>query len=76
MMKSKEFQNAKCEHGSPSDTPIFSICVPQIDRNYSQVDIGVMHGEMRFRRYVNCLFAGLQLDSSTSPQTTGFYSYD
>ncbi|KAF4544176.1 HSP70 family protein [Lasiodiplodia theobromae] len=50
MMKSKEFQNAKCEHGSPSDTPIFSICVPQIDRNYSQVDIGVMHGEMRFRR--------------------------
>lgn len=51
MMKSKEFQNAKCEHGSPSDTPIFSVGIPQIGRNYTQVDIGIMHGEMRFRRY-------------------------
>ncbi|KAL1619656.1 hypothetical protein SLS54_006593 [Diplodia seriata] len=41
MMKSKEYQNAKCEHGSPSDTPIFSISIPQVDRNYSQVDIGL-----------------------------------
>ncbi|KAF2841345.1 hypothetical protein M501DRAFT_1029446 [Patellaria atrata CBS 101060] len=50
MMKSKEFQNTKCEFGGPSDTPLFSITVPHLSTNYLNRTMGIDNGEMRFTR--------------------------
>ncbi|EON62947.1 hypothetical protein W97_02173 [Coniosporium apollinis CBS 100218] len=50
MMKSKEFQNVKCEHGSPSDTPLFSVAIPRLSPAYSNRDAGIQNGEMTFAR--------------------------
>ncbi|KAL8669022.1 MAG: hypothetical protein Q9168_006377, partial [Polycauliona sp. 1 TL-2023] len=34
MMKSRDFQNTKCEHGGPDDAPIFSVPIPKLDLAY------------------------------------------
>lgn len=51
MMKSIEFQNEKCEHGSRDDAPVFQIPVPQLASNYVNNDISIRNQRMIFRRY-------------------------
>ncbi|KAL9614056.1 MAG: hypothetical protein Q9167_001410, partial [Letrouitia subvulpina] len=50
MMKSRDFQNTKCEHGSPDDAPAFSVPVPRLDISYVNMSVGIEHGEMSFTR--------------------------
>ncbi len=50
MMKSRDFQNAKCEHGGPDDTPVFSVPVPKISPAYTNTAAGLEDGEMQFTR--------------------------
>ncbi|KAL8901352.1 MAG: hypothetical protein Q9207_005247 [Kuettlingeria erythrocarpa] len=50
MMKSRDFQNTKCEHGGPDDAPIFSIPIPKLDLAYANHTIGIEYGEMKFTR--------------------------
>lgn len=50
MMKSKDFQNTKCEHGGPDDTPIFSVPIFGINPNYVNRDLGIENGGMNFAR--------------------------
>ena len=50
MMKSKDFQNTKCEHGGPDDTPIFSVPIPKVNANYVDHGVAIENGEMRFSR--------------------------
>ena len=52
MMKSKDFQNTKCEHGGPDDTPVFSVPIPKLNSAYVDHDVGIDNGEMRFSRLV------------------------
>jgi hypothetical protein len=50
MMKSRDFQNTKCEHGGPDDQPLFSVPVPKLNANYVNKDFGIENGEMTFAR--------------------------
>jgi hypothetical protein len=50
MMKSREFQNAKCDHGSPDDTPIFAVPVPKLSPFYQNDELSVINGAMQFTR--------------------------
>lgn len=50
MMKSRDFQNTKCEHGGPHDTPSFLVPIPQMKRDYVNHELGIEYGEMRFTR--------------------------
>lgn len=50
MMKSKEYQNAKCDYGSPDDTETFSVSIPELSKDYSVESLGILNGEMRFKR--------------------------
>ncbi|KAL8731719.1 MAG: hypothetical protein Q9181_004200 [Wetmoreana brouardii] len=50
MMKSQDFQNTKCEHGSPDDAPIFSVPIPKVDPVYTDLTAGIEYGEMKFTR--------------------------
>lgn len=52
MMKSGHFQNTKCAHGGPDDTPIFSIRIPQINQGNVNDVRGVQNGHMEFTRFV------------------------
>lgn len=52
MMKSRDFQNTKCEHGGPSDSPVFSVPIPKLDPTYTNLTVGIEYGEMRFARYL------------------------
>jgi hypothetical protein len=52
MMKSKEYQNAKCDYGAPYDTDFFSVAIPKLNKRYSNPHMGIINGEMRFRRFV------------------------
>lgn len=52
MMKSKDFQNTKCEHGSPDDSPIFSVPIPKVNPHYVDHSVAIENGEMRFSRLV------------------------
>ena len=54
MMKSKDFQNTKCEHGGPDDTPIFSVPIQKFNHTYVDHSVAIEHGEMRFSRLVRC----------------------
>ena len=54
MAKSLDFQNTKCEHGAPDETPTFSIAVPGLPPDYCDADSGIEHREMLFRRYMPC----------------------
>jgi len=51
MMKSKEYQNAKCDYGAEDDTPMFSVAVPKLNKAYSNEPAGIINGELRFQRY-------------------------
>ena len=61
MMKSKEYQNAKCDYGAPDDTEYFFVAIPGLSKRYSNEAFGIFDGEMRIRRYVS--FIG-DVDSS------------
>jgi hypothetical protein len=50
MMKSKEYQNAKCDYGAPDDTDFFSVAVPKLNKRYTNEAFGIVDGEMRFKR--------------------------
>ncbi|KAI4276552.1 MAG: hypothetical protein L6R38_005639 [Xanthoria sp. 2 TBL-2021] len=50
MMKSRDFQNTKCEHGGPDDAPVFSVPIPKLDPAYVNHTIGIECGEMKFTR--------------------------
>lgn len=52
MMKSRDFQNTKCEYGGPHDTPKFHVPIPRIDHAYVNHLAGIENGEMRFTRSV------------------------
>lgn len=52
MMKSKDFQNTKCEHGGPDECPIFSVHVPKLNTAYSNPALRIQNGEMSFTRSV------------------------
>jgi hypothetical protein len=52
MMKSKEYQNAKCDYGSADDSEIFFVAIPMLRKSYSNEAVGIAEGEMRFRRFV------------------------
>ena len=51
MMKSRDFQNTKCEHGGPDDAPVFSVGVPRLDTAYTDSTVGIGYGEMSFKRF-------------------------
>jgi hypothetical protein len=48
MMKSREFQNAKCEFGSRDDAPIFVVPTVGIDPSYNNPQANMVFGGMRF----------------------------
>ena len=50
MMKGKDWQNTKCEHGGPNDTPLFSVPIPKLDSSYIDNSVGIENKEMRFSR--------------------------
>ena len=52
MMKSSDFQNTKCAHGGPDDTPIFSIQIPKISPAYVNPVLRIRNGQMEFMRLV------------------------
>ena len=52
MMKSKEYQNAKCDYGAPDDTEYFSVAIPKLSRSYSVEYLGIVDGEIRIRRFL------------------------
>ncbi|KAF2473532.1 uncharacterized protein BDR25DRAFT_386320 [Lindgomyces ingoldianus] len=51
MRSSKEYQNAKCDYGSDesfSDTEVFAVRVPKLDRRYVNEEYGIRNGDMNF----------------------------
>jgi len=50
MMKSREFQDAKCDYGSPDDTPVFSVPVPKLHPACVNRQFGLVNGCMTFTR--------------------------
>ncbi|KAL9058773.1 MAG: hypothetical protein Q9206_001760, partial [Seirophora lacunosa] len=50
MMKSRDFQNTKCEHGGPDDAPMFSVPISKLDLGYANHTVGIEYGEMKFTR--------------------------
>ena len=52
MMKGREYQNAKCEYGSSNETEFFFVTVPKLHKAYRNDAVGIIDGEMKFRRYV------------------------
>ena len=67
MMKSGDFQNTKCAHGGPDDTPIFSIRLPQINTGNINDIHGIKDGHMEFTRLAvpyHSLVWGSQADSA------------
>ncbi|KAI9662318.1 MAG: hypothetical protein M1821_008485 [Bathelium mastoideum] len=46
MMKAREFQNIKCEHGAPDETPMFSLVIPGLSHSYSNPAVNIERGEM------------------------------
>ena len=50
MVKGREYQNAKCEYGSSDETDAFSVSVPKLHKAYRNEALGIVDGEMKFRR--------------------------
>jgi len=49
MVKSREYQNAKCDYGSPDMTPIFTVPIPGINPNFSHERFKIANGAMKFK---------------------------
>ena len=55
--RGSHFQNTKCEHGAPDDTPRFSVPIPQLDAHYVNDEAGIEGSEMHFdQRDLQALF--------------------
>lgn len=67
MMKSRDFQNTKCEHGGPDDAPMFSVPISKLDLGYANHTVGIEYGEMKFTRHVSCNDNHYTLDSDQFP---------
>ena len=53
MMKSREYQNAKCDYGRfQADTEDFSVAIPNLSIGYSNPAVGIINGNMTFKRYM------------------------
>lgn len=52
MMKSRDFQNAKCECGGPDETPAFFVPIPKISAEYVNDEVRIENGQMQFTRLV------------------------
>ncbi|KAI4225646.1 MAG: hypothetical protein L6R36_003762 [Xanthoria steineri] len=50
MMKSRDFQNTKCEHGGPDDQPVFLLPIPKLGPAYVNHTVGIEQGEMKFTK--------------------------
>ncbi|CAO1605257.1 hypothetical protein XANCAGTX0491_008779 [Xanthoria calcicola] len=50
MMKSRDFQNTKCEHGGPDDQPVFLLPIPKLGPAYVDHTVGIEQGEMKFTK--------------------------
>ncbi|KAF2237112.1 hypothetical protein EV356DRAFT_496637 [Viridothelium virens] len=50
MMKGKEFQNIKCEHGAPDETPMFSLVIPGLSHSYSNPPANIERGELHMAK--------------------------
>jgi len=48
MMKSREFQNAKCDFGGRDNTPVFIVSVPGLLPTYANEIFGIGHWGMKF----------------------------
>ncbi|KAK3202688.1 hypothetical protein GRF29_154g387368, partial [Pseudopithomyces chartarum] len=69
MRISRQYQNAKCEYGSEDSsafTDTFGICIPGLDRRYSNEAHGISNGEMEISR--NDLKSFFDTQVSTLPQ--------
>jgi hypothetical protein len=74
MMKSKEFQNAKCDYGSMDDTDTFSVAIPNLSKQYGVESLGIINGELRYKRYVlimpRRLFSLIESGRTSKPYLT------
>lgn len=50
MMTSSQFLDPKCSYGSPSLPPYFSVAVPELDRSYSNAEMGILQGSVKIDR--------------------------
>lgn len=50
MAKHAEFQNVKCEHGAPSETPKFFVPVPNLTLQYRNDHAAISDGHMTFEQ--------------------------
>jgi hypothetical protein len=48
LMKRKDFQNAKCDFGSPDDPPLFSLPVPGVHPSYVNEPLNISQASIRF----------------------------
>jgi len=49
MVRSREYQNAKCDYGSPDMTPIFTVPIPRINPAFSSEQFNIANGTMKFQ---------------------------
>ena len=49
MVKSREYQNAKCDYGSPDMTPVFTVPIPGINPAFSNERFMIANGAMKFK---------------------------
>lgn len=52
LLKGKYYQNMKCEHGSPVETPRFGLPIPNLSDEYTNVTEHIEHGELMVTKYV------------------------
>ena len=50
MMKSGQFQNAKCQHGVSEETPTFFVTVHGLSQDYVNEEHGIFNQQMQFTR--------------------------
>lgn len=62
IVSGRDYQNAKCMHGDPDETPTFSVDIPRLSRSYLNAEAGIEHGEMCFTKYGRDSLANVQAD--------------
>ncbi|KAI9704654.1 MAG: hypothetical protein M1820_005402 [Bogoriella megaspora] len=61
MMKGRDFQNIKCEHGAPDETPTFWIVIPGLAHTYSSPSADIEKGELKTSKETLRFFFDKQL---------------
>ncbi|KAL8810328.1 MAG: hypothetical protein Q9200_002665 [Gallowayella weberi] len=68
MMKSRDFQNTKCEHGGPDDAPMFSVPIPKLDHAYvNQTNHLILAGGLGHSPYVQNRLRARFMDGGGNP---------